>query len=185
MADLSTLRVACVANDGVEEAELTETVKALRDSGAQVEVIAPRAGQIQAFKHDSPSIKINVDTTLDHVDPQQYGALLLPGGALNADSLRMLPKVQQLIVSMNDDQKPMAVICHAPWELVSAGVAAGRTMTSYHTIQDDVRNAGARWLDQEVVKDGNLVTSRQPSDIPAFNAAMLELFAHQPHPAMP
>lgn len=185
MADLSTLRVACVASDGVEEAELTETVKALREAGAQVEVIAPHSGQIQAFKHDTPSTKINVDNTLDQVDAQQYGALLLPGGALNADSLRMLPRVQQLIASMNGDQKPMAVICHAPWELISAGIATGRTMTSYHTIQDDVRNAGARWLDQEVVKDGNLVTSRKPSDIPAFNTAMLELFAHQPHPAMP
>lgn len=185
MMDLSTMRVACLANDGVEEAELTETVKALRDAGAQVEVIAPHAGQIQAFKHDTPSIKLDVDQTLDQVDPQRYDALLLPGGALNADSLRMLPKVQQFVVSMNGDQKPMAVICHAPWELISAGVAAGRTMTSYHTIQDDVRNAGARWLDQEVVRDGNLVTSRQPSDIPAFNRAMLELFAQQPHPAMP
>lgn len=185
MADLSKLRVACLANDGFEEAELTETVKALRDAGAQVQIIAPHAGQIEAFKHDTPSIKVGVDRTLDQVDPQQYDALLLPGGALNADSMRMRPKVQQFVTSMNGDQKPMAVICHAPWELISAGIAAGRTMTSYYTIQDDVRNAGARWLDQEVVKDGNLVTSRQPSDIPAFNAAMLELFAHQPHPAVP
>lgn len=181
MAQLSGMRVAILATDGVEEVELTEPLQALRDAGAQVEVLAPHGGTIQAFKHDTKASALPVDTTLDAADPQRYDALMLPGGALNADAMRMEPKVQSFIVAASGDDKPMAVICHAPWELISAGVARGRTMTSYFTIQDDVRNAGARWLDQEVVVDGNLVTSRKPSDIPAFNREMLALFAaHAP-----
>lgn len=180
MADLSKMRVAVIANDGFEEAELTEPVKALREAGAKPEVISPKSGKIQAFRHDTKTIQVDVDRTLDEVTPQEYDAVLLPGGALNADSLRMVPKVQSFLKGMHEAGKPMAVICHAPWELISSGLAKGRTMTSYYTIQDDVRDAGATWVDQEVVVDGNLVTSRQPSDIPAFNREMLKLFSQVP-----
>jgi len=180
MAQLSNVRVAVIATDGFEETELTEPVRALKEAGAQADVISLKSGQIQAFRHNDKGIMVNVDKTLDQVQPNQYDALLLPGGALNADQLRMEPKVQAFIRDVQSSGKPMAVICHAPWELISAGVAKGRTLTSYHTIQDDLRNAGANWVDQEVVEDGNLVTSRQPDDIPAFNQAMLRLFSRVP-----
>lgn len=180
MPDLTGLRVACVAGDGFEEVELTEPVRALRESGATVDVIAPTSGKIQAFRHDTKTIQVDVDRTIDSVRPEEYGAVLLPGGALNADALRMDMDVQGFLKGMNGQGTPFAVICHAPWELISSGLARGRTMTSYHTIQDDVRNAGATWVDREVVLDGNLVTSRQPSDLPAFTREMLNLFALVP-----
>lgn len=175
MANPNGLRAAVLATDGFEEVELTEPVKALRDAGAQALVIAPHAGTIQAFKHMDKSITVPVDMTLDQANPENFDLLLLPGGALNADKMRMVPEVRKFVRTFMENRKPMAVICHAPWEVVSAGFAYGRTMTSYYTIQDDVRNAGANWVDTEVVVDGNLVTSRQPSDIPAFNREMLKL----------
>ena len=178
MAALQGVKVAVLATDGFEEAELTEPTKALGQAGAKVTIIAPHEGRIQAFKHHDKTITVPVDRTLEQANSAQYDALLLPGGALNADALRMNQRAQQFIRAMASEGKPMAVICHAPWELISSGVAKGRTMTSYHTIQDDVHNAGANWQDQEVVVDGTLVTSRQPSDIPAFNREMVRLFAH-------
>lgn len=182
MSDLNNIRVAVVASDGFEESELTEPVKALKEAGARVDVISLKKGQIQAFKHFDKSIKVDVDRTLDDALPNDYDALVLPGGALNADSIRMEPKVQSFVRTMNTAGKPMAVICHAPWILVSTGGNAirGRTLTSYYTIQDDIRNAGATWVDKEVVVDGNLVTSRQPSDLPAFNREMLQIFSRRP-----
>jgi protease I len=166
-----------IATDGVEDPELAEPVRALRDAGARTELLSVKPGQIQAVRHDlQPTQTFAVDKTLDQADPGDYNALLLPGGAVNADRLRMQPTVQSFITRMHGAGKPMAVICHAPWELVSVGLARGRTLTSYHTIQDDLRNAGAIWVDREVVVDGTLVTSRQPSDIPAFNREMLTLF---------
>ena len=180
MPELTNLRVAVIATDGFEEQELTEPVEALKEAGARVEVLSLKPGQIQAFRHHDKSIMVSVDRTLDEAAPDQYDALLLPGGALNADMLRMQPKVQSFIRAMEGAGKPMAVICHAPWELVSTGLVRGRTLTSYHTIQDDIRNAGGTWVDQQVVEDRNWVTSRQPDDIPAFNAAMLRLFSRAP-----
>lgn len=178
MPTLDNLRVAVIATDGVEEPELVEPVRALRQAGAHPELLSVTSGQIQAVRHDlQPTEKFDVAKTLDQAKPEEYDALLLPGGAVNADRLRTEPDVQAFIKQMNGAGKPMAVICHAPWELVSSGLARGRTLTSYHTIQDDLRNAGATWVDREVVVDGNLVTSRQPSDIPAFNREMLNLFA--------
>lgn len=174
---LSKMKVAIIATDGFEEAELTEPLNALRQAGAHVDVIAPHGGTIQAVKHDTKSQRIPVDRTLDKVTPDQYDALQLPGGALNADALRMDQQARRFIEAFASEGKPMAVICHAPWELISAGVARGRTLTSYYTIQDDLRNAGANWVDKEVVVDGNLVTSRKPDDIPAFNREMINLFA--------
>ncbi|PZS09797.1 MAG: protease [Chloroflexi bacterium] len=180
MAQLDNVRVAVLATDGVEEVELTEPVKALREAGATVKVFAPKSGQIQAFNHDTPGDKLDTEGTVDQANPNDFDALLLPGGALNADAMRMEPGVQSFIKAIHDADKPMAVICHAPWEMVFAGIAKGHTMTSYHTIQDDVRNAGAQWVDKEVVVDGHLVTSRQPSDIPAFNREMITLFSRVP-----
>lgn len=177
--------VAILATDGVEQVELTEPAKALGEAGAKVTVIAPHEGRIQAFKHFDKGDEIPVDLTLEQADPNRYNALVLPGGALNADNLRVEPKAQQFIRAMVQADKPLAVICHAPWELVSAGVARGHKMTSYHTIQDDLRNAGVNWVDQEVVVDGKIVSSRQPGDLPAFNREMLKLFSLTPQAAMP
>ncbi|OUL19299.1 type 1 glutamine amidotransferase domain-containing protein [Nostoc sp. 106C] len=177
MADLSNLRVAVLATDGFEETELTEPVQALQEAGARVEIISTKSGQIQAFRHHDKGTTVNVDRGIDEAQASEYDAVLLPGGALNADTLRMGPKVQLFLQQMQQAGKPFAAICHAPWELISANLVRGRTLTSYYTIQDDIRNAGGNWIDREVVVDGNWVTSRQPDDIPAFNQEMLNLFA--------
>jgi protease I len=180
MPKLDNYRVAILATDGFEEAELTEPKKALEDAGARADVISLKSGKIQAFKHHDKSIQVPVDRTFDEASPQEYDAVVLPGGALNADTMRAEEKVQSFLKAAHDAGKPFAVICHAPWELISAGIAPGHTMTSYYTIQDDVKNAGATWVDQEVVVDRDLVTSRQPSDLPAFNREMINLFAKTP-----
>jgi protease I len=177
MAELSGFRVAVLATDGFEESELTEPVQALEDAGAEVTVVTPKAGEIQAFRHHTKTIKVKADRTFGEVSAEDFDGVQLPGGALNADALRMVPEVQRFLRDMARAGKPLAAICHAPWELISAGLVRGRRLTSYFTIQDDVRNAGGDWVDREVVEDGNWVTSRQPSDIPAFNKAMLKLFA--------
>ncbi len=184
MAELDTMTVAILATDGFEEAELTEPAKALGQAGAKVNVISTHDGTIQAFRHHDKSITVPVDLTIDQANPNNYDALLLPGGALNADSMRANPKVLRFIQTMAKADKPMAVICHAPWELISAGLVNGKTLTSYYTIKDDIRNAGGNWVDQEVVVDGKLVTSRQPGDIPAFNREMLRIFSFRPQAAM-
>jgi protease I len=180
MAELSGKRVAVIATDGFEQSELTEPVKALKDAGAQVDIVSNKAGEIKGMQHDKPGVSVKVDRTLKEVRPDDYDALELPGGAMNADAMRMVPELQQFLRAFQSAGKPMAIICHAPWELVSAGLVRGRTLTSYHTIQDDLRNAGAHWVDQEVVVDGNWVTSRQPGDLPAFNREMVNLFARVP-----
>jgi protease I len=183
MAELSGFHVAVLATDGFEESELTEPMQALEDAGAEVTVVAPKAGEIQAFLHDTKTIKVKVDRTIGEVSAADFDAVQLPGGALNADALRVVPGVKKFLRDMDRAGKPIAAICHAPWELISAGLVRGRRLTSYHTIQDDVRNAGGEWLDQEVVEDRNWVTSRQPGDLPGFNRAMLELFAGSLAPA--
>ena len=178
MTDLSGFRVAVLATDGFEESELTEPVKALRAAGAQPTIVSPKAGDIQGVRHDiDKTIKVPVDRTVADVRAEQFDGVLLPGCALNADAMRMVPEVQSFLREMQEAGKPFAVICHAPWELVSAGLVAGRTLTSYHTIQDDIRNAGGRWEHRAVVEDDNWVSSRQPGDLPVFNEAMLRLFA--------
>jgi protease I len=177
MANLNNLSVAVLATDGFEEVELTEPVRALREAGATVAVIAPHDGKIQGFRHHDKSNTVDVDLTLGEAEPDEFDALMLLGGALNADAMRIEPRAQRLIRAIQESGKPIAAICHAPWELISAGVVGGRELTSYHTIQDDVRNAGGRWVDKEVVVDRNWVSSRQPGDIPAFNREMIGLFA--------
>lgn len=177
MQKLDGFRVAVLASDGFEERELTEPVGFLKDAGAKVTILAPKTGDLQAFRHMDKSITVPADRRLADADADEFDGVLLPGGALNADFLRALPEVQSFLRTMQDSNKPMAVICHAPWELISAGLVRGRTLTSYHTIRDDITNAGGTWLDQEAVVDGNWVTSRQPDDLPAFKDAMLDLFA--------
>jgi protease I len=178
MADLHPMRVAIIASDGFEEAELKEPLAALREAGAQVDVIGPQAAAIQGFRHMEPADRVSADRSLDEVNPGEYEALMLPGGALNADFLRADERALDFVRQFDEAKKPIAAICHAPWLLVSADLVDGRTLTSYHTIQDDIRNAGGNWVDETVVRDGNWVTSRQPGDLPQFNAAMLELFEH-------
>ncbi|HEY7387905.1 MAG TPA: type 1 glutamine amidotransferase domain-containing protein [Bryobacteraceae bacterium] len=180
MSRLHELRVAVIATDGVEEIELTSPLKALREAGARADVVCYHGGEIQGFQHLDKAGKIKVDRTLDQVSPNDYDALLLPGGALNADQMRANAKVRQFIYEADRGGLPIAAICHAPWELISAGIVSGRTLTSWPTIQDDVRNAGGRWEDRDVVVDSNLVTSRGPRDLPAFNREMLALFERIP-----
>ena len=175
--DLHGLRVAILVADDFEQVEMTEPRKALEQAGARVTLISPVKGQVHGVNHDTKADTFQVDMPLDQAKPEDFDAVLLPGGALNADFLRVVPKAQDFVRSFDAAGKPMAVICHAPWLLVSSGLVKGRTLTSYHTIQDDIRNAGASWVDREVVHDGNLVTSRQPSDIPAFNREMIQLFS--------
>ena len=174
---LEGMRVAILLTDGVEDAELKEPRKALDQAGAKTTLFAPKSGKIYSMNHHDKAAQYDVDETLDHARSEEFDAVLLPGGALNADTLRVHPRAQQFVRDMDEAGKPIAVICHAPWLLVSANLVRGRTMTSYHTIQDDIRNAGAKWQDVEVLRDKNWVSSRQPSDIPAFNRAMIELFA--------
>jgi protease I len=176
MPNLKGIRVAILATNGVEQAELAEPRKFLEQAGAITTLISPTPGQIQAMKHDEKSDNFKVDLETSKADPDDFDAVLLPGGAMNADHLRMDEDARSFVEEIDEDEKPIAVICHGPWLLASAGLTEGRKMTSYYTIQDDLRNAGAEWSDQEVVRDRNWVSSRQPSDIPAFNEAMGELF---------
>ena len=174
---LSGLRVAILVTDDFEQVELVEPKKALEQAGATTKIIAPKAGQVQGMNHDVKADTFPVDMTLDQANPGDFDAVLLPGGAVNADALRMEPKAQDFVRQIESSKKPIAVICHGPWLLISAGLVKGKNMTSYYTIQDDIRNAGGNWTDQEVVRDGNWVSSRSPKDLPAFNKAIVELFA--------
>lgn len=178
-AKLKQLRVAILVSDDFEQAELEEPRRALDDAGAKTTVVAPKAGTVQGMKHDDKTHKVPVDLTLSEATPEDFDAVLLPGGALNADFLRMQPKAQDFVRSFDRANKPIAFICHAPWLMISAGLVKGRTLSGYHTIQDDIRNAGGQWKDEEVVRDDNWVSSRQPSDIPAFNREMIALFSER------
>lgn len=173
--DLQGKTIAIVATDYFEEAELTSPRDALEQAGATVHVLAPHDGEIKGLKHVEPGTRVAVDKTLEEADAQAYDALVIPGGAINADALRMDQHARGFITSMLDEQhKPTAIICHGPWLLVSSGLARGRQLTSFPTIQDDIRNAGGVWQDAEVVVDDNLITSRKPDDLPAFNNALIK-----------
>ena len=174
MADISNKKVAVLVDDYFEEAEFTEPIKALKEAGAKVDVVATQDGQLHSLNHANPSKTYKSDRLIDDAKIDDYDALVLPGGAINADHLRMNDKARLWIKKFMDANKPVAAICHAPWALISAGVASGHRLTSYFTIQDDLRNAGAKWSDDEVVIDNNLITSRNPDDIPAFNKSLLK-----------
>jgi protease I len=183
MSRLSGLRVAVLATDGFEESELTEPVEALRQFGATVDIISLELKPIQGFRHFEKASTVKVDRTINEAPPEDYDALLLPGGANNSDRLRIEPRIRDFVRHFNSASKPMAIICHAPWLLISADLVRGRKLTSYHTIQDDIRNAGGRWEDNAVVENGNWVTSRQPKDLPSFLKAMIRLFEKSREPA--
>jgi protease I len=173
---LDGLRVAILVSTDFEQAEMTEPRKALEHAGATTAIVSPQPRQITGVNHDEKADTFNVDIPLDRANPNDFDAVLLPGGALNVDFMRMNPRAQEFVRQIDSSGRPMAVICHAPWLLVSAGLVKGRTLTSYQTIQDDIRNAGAHWVDQEVVRDHNWVSSRGPKDLGAFNPAMVALF---------
>jgi protease I len=174
--NLRGLRVAALAADGVEQIELTKPLKALQRAGAAVEVVSLRKGKIQAMNLMVPGKKIAVDRVVKDADPALYDALLLPGGHINPDFLRKSDAALEFVRHFDMAGKPIAVICHGPWVLVSAGLVEGRRLTSWPNIQDDIRNAGGAWEDAAVVRDRNWVSSRGPQDLPAFEKAMLQLF---------
>jgi len=173
MTDLSDKKVAIIATDFFEEAELVKPRDALRDAGAEVRIYSTGTDPIQAVEGDTtPTQKVQVDGALDDLDVSDVDAVVVPGGTVNADRIRIEERAQQIVRETLEAGKPLAVICHGPWLLVSAGLAEGRRLTSYPSLADDVRNAGGTWVDEEVVVDGTLITSRNPDDIPAFVKAL-------------
>ena len=178
MADdtLKGLTVAILATDGFEQAELVEPQKALHQAGAKTRVVSPKAERIRGWKSKDWGDEVRVDAPLDQAKPEDFDALLLPGGVMNPDSLRMLPKAVAFVKAFFDADKPVAAICHGPWTVIEAGGARGRQMTSWPSLKTDLKNAGADWVDKEVVVDQKLVTSRKPDDLPAFNREMITLF---------
>jgi len=174
---LDGLRVAILVADDFERIELVEPRRALEEEGAETLIIAPKAGQVQSMNHDVKADVFTVDLTLDEANPDDFDAVLLPGGVINADALRMYPSARGFVRRIDDAGKPIAVICHAPWLLVSAELVRGRTLTSWPSLQDDIRNAGGTWVDREVVPYHNWLSSRGPRDLPSFNREMVSLFA--------
>jgi protease I len=176
MNDLKGKRVAIIVTDGFEQIEMTSPREALEKAGATCVLIAPKDGEVQGFKHHDKKDRFKVDMTLDKADPSQFDAVMLPGGVINADALRIDKNAQRFVQEIDRAGKPIAVICHGPWLLVSAGLVKGHTMTSWPTLEDDLRNAGAIWKDSECVRDRNWVSSRKPDDLPVFNREMTKLF---------
>jgi protease I len=181
MATLDGMKVAILAAEGFEQSELLEPRKALQAAGAETKVVSPAKGEVQGWKHFDKADKVRVDVPLDQANADDFDALLLPGGVANPDQLRVQPKAVEFVRGFFTAGKPVAAICHAPWTLIEAGVVKGRTMTSWPSLRTDLTNAGAKWVDQEVVTDNGLVTSRKPADIPAFNRKMIEEFAEGRH----
>jgi protease I len=177
--ELDGMRVAVVATDGVEQVELDRPWQALEEAGAQPELVGLQEGTITAYDHIDRGDPKKVDTTVAEDDPDDYAALVLPGGVINGDFIRADSDAVAFVKAFFDAGKPVAAICHAPWVLAEADVVRGRRMTSWPSLQTDLRNAGAEWVDEEVVVDGNLVTSRKPDDLDAFGAAIVEQFAKQ------
>ena len=191
--DLTGKRIAILVADGFEQEELLKPREALEDAGAETEVVSPCEKKVKGHKHHRRGRSVKVEVPLDRARTEDYDGLLLPGGVHNPDTLRMNTQAVEFVKSFFEAGKPVAAICHGPWTLVEANVVRGRRVTSYPSIKTDLRNAGADWVDQEVVVDNGLVTSRRPDDIPAFNAKMIEEFAEgrhegqtaqQPTPAM-
>jgi protease I len=176
MADLAGWKVAVLATDGVEQVELTEPVKALRAARADVVVIAPKQGEIQGMNHHDKGDRLKVNAALDGASPGRFDALVLPGGVANPDTLRTLPQAVDFVRHFVRAGKPIAAICHGAWTLIEADGVRGHTMTSWPSLKTDLKNAGAKWEDREVIRDGLLVTSRKPDDLPAFCREMIHLF---------
>jgi len=185
MGQLQSRRVAILVDNGFEQVELTEPRKALDQAGAKTEVVSPQRGKVKGWQHDKWGDEITVDRNLADARPDDYDALLLPGGVMNPDYLRMKPEAVRFVRAFHESGKPIAAICHGPWTLIDAGAVRGRRMTSWPSIRTDLTNAGAKWVDEEVVTDNGVVTSRKPDDIPAFNRKMIEEFAEGIHHRQP
>jgi protease I len=179
--ELQGKKIAILVADGFEQVELTEPKQALERAGAQTQIVSPKLDQVRGWQHTEWGDSFPVDMPLDGADANNYDGLLLPGGVMNPDKLRRNPQALRFVQGFFAAGKPVAAICHGPWTLIDAGVVSGRKMTSYASIQTDLKNAGARWVDEEVVVDNGLVTSRKPNDIPAFNRKMIEEFAEGRH----
>ncbi len=181
MSQLQTnKRIAILATDGFEQSELESPLKALLEAGADARIVSLQHGKIQGMKHAEKGDQFEVDQTLSEVTPDDFDALVLPGGLMNPDTLRATPKAVQFVGGFVSAGKPIAAICHGPWLLIEADAVRGRKLTSWPAIQTDVRNAGGEWVDEEVVCDNGLITSRSPDDLPAFNRMMLEVFLATP-----
>jgi protease I len=180
MNDLKGLTVAILADNGFEQVELLEPRRALEEAGAETLVVSPQRERVRGWDFTEWGQDVPVDVALDRANAGEFDALLLPGGVMNPDRLRMQPAAVTFVRHFVETGKPVAVICHGPWTLVEADAARGRRITSWPSLKTDLRNAGAEWVDQAVVVDGNLVSSRKPDDIPAFNRAMIELFSRAP-----
>ncbi len=178
---LNGKKVAILVDQGFEQVELTQPRQAAETAGATTHLISPQSGQVKGWNHTDWGDSFPVDVPLDRANAADYDALILPGGVMNPDKLRMNPRAVQFIRAFFDAGKPVASICHGPWTLIEAGVVEGRTLTSYPSLKTDLKNAGAIWVDQEVVTDQGLVTSRNPDDLPAFNRKMVEEFAEGVH----
>jgi protease I len=177
MANLQGKKIAILATDGFEQSELLKPRSALEAEGAETSVVSVHPGEIKGWNEKNWGESVNVDFTIDEAKTKEFDALLLPGGVMNPDHLRMNPKAVQFARSFFEAGKPIAAICHGPWLLVEAGIVKGRTVTSWPSLKTDIVNAGGKWADQEVVSDSGLTTSRKPADIPAFNRAMIQEFA--------
>src|SRR5213595_581260 len=173
--------VAILVADGFEQVEMTKPREALDDAGAQTKIVSLKSGKIQGMNHADKGDKFDVDITLEEARPDEFDALMIPGGLMNPDTLRSTPEALDFTRHFFDEGKPVAAICHGPWVLIDAGVVRGRKLTSWPAIKTDVRNAGGNWVDEEVVVDNGLVTSRKPDDIPAFNEKMIEEFSEGKH----
>ena len=173
-------KIAILVHDLFEQAELAEPLRALQDAGATVDIVSPQGPRVTGMHHDEKGDEFPVDVPLDQASADDYDALVLPGGVVNADALRMVQRAREFAKAIDGAGKPIAVICHGPWLLVSAGLASGRTLTSWPSLQDDLRNAGATWVDREVVSDGNWTSSRKPADLPAFNREFIEALQRAP-----
>ena len=177
--ELNNKKIAILVADGFEQVELTKPKEALEAAGAQTHIISPNSDRVQGWNHFDKADFFDVDVPLEQANANDYDALLLPGGVANPDQLRTQDKAVQFVKSFFDADKPVAAICHGPWTLIEADVVKGRNVTSWSSLQTDLKNAGANWVDQEVVEDNGLVTSRNPDDLPAFNQKAIELFAKQ------
>jgi protease I len=173
---LKGLKVAILIEEGFEQVEMVEPRKALDQAGAETRIVSPRDKHVRAWNLTNWGDQFPVDVALDEAKPQEFDALLLPGGVMSPDALRMEPKAVAFAKAFFDAGKPVAAICHGPWTVIETGAARGRRIASWPSLKTDLRNAGAEWVDQEVIVDGNLVSSRKPDDIPAFNRAMIDLF---------
>lgn len=184
MKTLAGKKIAILTENGFEEVELTSPKKALEDAGATVHIVSPQEKKVKAWKHDHWSLELPVDIHLTEADPEEYDALIIPGGVINPDKMRRNEKCVEFAQHFIENHKPLAAICHGPQLLIETGVLAGRDMTSYPSIRTDLRNAGAYWQDSEVVNDNGLITSRSPKDLPAFNKALMEEIVAGEHAAV-